>query len=59
MFSAIAFAIKWYRRQRYELIINQQNDIGPLMADLKALTMVKTFDIIAMKAKTMLDRTVD
>ncbi len=58
MFSAIAFAIKWYRQQGYELIINQQNDIGPLMADLKSFTMVKTFDIIAMKAKTMLDSTV-
>lgn len=58
MLSAIAFAIKWYRRQWYELIVNQQNDIGPLVADLKSLTMIKTFDIIAMKAKTMLDSTV-
>ena len=59
MFSAIAFGIKWYGRQRYELIINQQNDIGPLMADLKPFTMVKTFDIIAMKGASVLDSTVD
>lgn len=59
MFSAIAFGIKWYRQQRYELIIYQQNDIGPLMADLKSFTMVKAFDIIAMKAASVLDSAVD
>jgi hypothetical protein len=59
MLSVIAFAIKWYRRQRDELINNQQNDIGPLVADLKSLPMVKAFDLITVKAKTMLDHTVD
>ena len=59
MFSAIAFGIKWYRQQRYELIINQQNDIGPLMADLKSFTMVKAFDIITVKAAAVLNGAVD
>jgi len=55
MFSAIAFGIKWYRRQWYELIIDQQNDIGPLVADNKPFTMVKTFDIFAMEAASVLN----
>jgi hypothetical protein len=33
---AIAFGVKGDRLQRYEPIIDDQNDIGPLAADLKA-----------------------
>jgi hypothetical protein len=49
MLPAIVFGVKWYRRQRYKLIIDYQYDIGPLVADLKPFAMVEPLDIFSMK----------
>lgn len=59
MLAAIAFGVKWYRCQRYELIIDNQNHIGPLMADLKPFAMVEAFDVVGMQTRAVLDGTVD
>ena len=59
VFPAIIFAVKRYRRQGDDHVIDYQNDVGPLVADLEALAMVEPLDIFGVKTASMLDGTVD
>src|SRR5215472_11795378 len=58
MIPAIALAIERDRTKRNQHVIDDSYDIGPLMADDKALAMIEPLGVFRMQTGPMLERTI-
>ena len=59
MIQAIARAIGGDRRQWNQDVIDDENNIGPLMPDDLSLPVIECFGVFRMHTGAMLDRTIN
>jgi hypothetical protein len=57
MIEAISLALVGNRTKRNQHIIDDQDDIGPLMADDKSFAMIELLGVFRMQTRTMLECT--
>ena len=57
--QTIRFTIVGDRRQRNEHVIDDQDDIGPLVTDDKAFAVIELLGVFRMQTGTMLERAVN
>ena len=48
MLSALRFTLKWHGRKRNEHIVDDQDDIGPLMSDDIPVAMIELLGVLRM-----------
>jgi hypothetical protein len=59
MLPAIPFAIVGDRRQRNQDVIDNQDNIGPLMPDDKPLAVIEFLGVFRMQTGPMLERAIN
>ena len=55
----ITFALEGDRRERNQRVVEEKDNVGPLMSDDKPLAMIEGFGIFRMHTGAMLDRTIN
>ena len=59
MLAAIFLAIEGEGAQRHQHVIEDQHDVGPLVADDKAVTMIERLGVVGMQTGAPLQGTID
>ena len=59
MIPAIALALERDGTKRNEHVIDDEHDIGPLMAEDKAVAMIEPLGVFRMQTGPVLERTID
>ena len=59
MILTVLFAVEGNRRKRDQYLIDDQDDVGPLVTNDKSLTMIKPLRVFWVQAGTILERTIN